>query len=147
LKDFEYFFYTTGDKPDDPAVEHRGSFPLVEIKKYIQMQKWYLSQPDKEVGIWFSLNVNTFYQWRSTSHIKMEDTQVAVSSNSNNGKKAEIARFSARPKLSDYKPLQTDKEWRAWARHVLVMAANHLCDNVLELSNPPTTHHPDDHQV
>jgi hypothetical protein len=32
LKGFEYFFYTAGDKPNDSAVEHVGSFPLVEIK-------------------------------------------------------------------------------------------------------------------
>jgi hypothetical protein len=89
--------------------------------------------------------VDTFYQWRLTSHIKMEDTQVAASSSSNNSKKAEISQFSARPKLSDYKSLNTDKEWRAWARHVLVMAVSHSCDNVLELRYPPTT--PDGHQV
>jgi hypothetical protein len=46
-KGHEYFFYTAGDKPNGPAVEHVGSFPLVEIKKYIQLQQWYLNQPDK----------------------------------------------------------------------------------------------------
>jgi hypothetical protein len=83
-KGLENFFYTPVDKPDDPAVEHVGSFSLVEIKKYIQLQQWYLNQPDKDVGTWFSLNVDTFYQWRLTSP---GDTQVAVSSNSNNSKK------------------------------------------------------------
>jgi hypothetical protein len=145
FKGFEFFFCTAGDKLDDPAVEHVGSFPLVEFKKYIQLQQWYINQPDKEVGTWFSLNVDTFYQWRLTSQIKMEDTQVAVSSSSNNSKKAEISQFSARPKLFDYNPLMPDKEWHAWARHVLIMEASHLCDIVLELSNPPTT--PDEHQV
>jgi hypothetical protein len=38
LKCLEYFFYTAGENPDDPAVEHVGSFPLVQIKKYIQLQ-------------------------------------------------------------------------------------------------------------
>jgi hypothetical protein len=75
----------------------------------------------------------------------MEDTEVAVSSSSSNDKKAEISKLSCKPKLSDYKPLKTDKEWRAWARHVLIMAASHTCDNVLELSNPLTT--PDEFQV
>jgi hypothetical protein len=82
FKGFEYFFYTAGDKTDDPAVDHVGSFPLAEIKKYIQIKQWYLNQPDKEFGTWFSLDVDIFYQWRLISHIKMEDTQEAVSSTS-----------------------------------------------------------------
>jgi hypothetical protein len=139
FKGLEYFFYTAGDKADDPAVEHVGSFPLVEIKNYIQLQQWYLNQPNKEVGTCFFLNMDTFCQWRLTSHIKSEETQATVRSNINNSKKAEISQFSARPKLSGYNPLKTDTEWRVWARHVLIMAACHSCDNVLELSNPPTT--------
>jgi hypothetical protein len=55
FKGLEYFFYTTGEKPDDPAVEHVGSFPLVDIKKYIQLQQWYIKQPGNKVGTWFSL--------------------------------------------------------------------------------------------
>jgi hypothetical protein len=145
FKGFEYFFYTAGEKPDDAAVEHLQNFPLVEIKKFIQLQQWYLNQTDKEVGTWFSLTKEAFHQWRLTSHIKAEDTEVAGSSNSTNSKKTEISQFSARPKLSDYKPLKTDKEWRAWARHVLIMAASHSVDNVLELTNPPIT--PDEHKV
>jgi hypothetical protein len=38
LQDFkghEYFYYTAGEKADDPAIEQVGSFPLLEIKKYI----------------------------------------------------------------------------------------------------------------
>jgi hypothetical protein len=62
LKGFEYVIYTAGDKPDDASVEDVGRFPLVEIKQYIQIQQWYLNQPGKEVGTWFSLNVDTFYQ-------------------------------------------------------------------------------------
>jgi hypothetical protein len=33
FKGLEYFFYAAEDMPDDPAVQHVGSFPLVEIKK------------------------------------------------------------------------------------------------------------------
>jgi hypothetical protein len=36
-KGFEYFFYIARDKPDDPAVQNSVIFPLVEIKKYIQL--------------------------------------------------------------------------------------------------------------
>jgi hypothetical protein len=50
FKCFEFFFYSARDKPDDPAVEHVGSFSLVEIKKYFQLQQWYINQPAKEVG-------------------------------------------------------------------------------------------------
>jgi hypothetical protein len=64
---------------------------------------------------------------------------VSSNNNNNNNNKTEIAQFSARPKLSEYKPLNTDKEWRAWASHVLIMATSHGCDNVLELSKLPTT--------
>jgi hypothetical protein len=104
LEDFkghEHFFYTAGEDPDDPAVEQVGGFPLNEIKEYIQLQQWYIKQPDNEVGTWFFVNVDTFYQWRLTPRVRTEDTQVAVSINSNNSKKAELSQFSARPKLSD----------------------------------------------
>jgi hypothetical protein len=77
--------------------------------------------------------------------MKAEDSQVAVSSNININNKTEIAQISARHKLSEYKPLKTDKEWRAWTRHVLIMATSHGCNNVLELSKPLTT--PSEQQV
>jgi hypothetical protein len=94
FKGYEYCFYTEGAKPVDPAVEHMGSFPLVEIKHYHQLQQWYLHQPSREVGTWFFLSVDSFYQWSLTSHINMEDTQVAASSSRNNSKKAEKAENS-----------------------------------------------------
>jgi hypothetical protein len=50
-------FHTVGEKPEDPAVEKVGSFCLVEMKKYIQLQQWYSNQPDNKVGTWLSLNV------------------------------------------------------------------------------------------
>jgi hypothetical protein len=58
------FFYTAGEKPDDPAVEQLGNFPLVDIMKYILLQQWYINQPGNEVGTWF------FNQWRLAAHIK-----------------------------------------------------------------------------
>jgi hypothetical protein len=51
LEDFnglEYSFYSAGERPDDPAVEQVGSFPFVEIKKYIQLQQWYINEPDND---------------------------------------------------------------------------------------------------
>jgi hypothetical protein len=45
FKDHEHCFYTAGEKPDDPAVEQVGSFPLGEIKEYIQLHQWYIYQP------------------------------------------------------------------------------------------------------
>jgi hypothetical protein len=115
-----------------------GSFPFVEIKKYIQLQQGYSNQSGNKVGTWFSLNADSFNQWRQAAHIKTKDSEVTVSIN-NNSKKSEICQFSARPKLSDYKPLKTDMEWRAWARYVLIITASHSCANVLELRKPPIT--------
>lgn len=112
-----------------------GYLPLVQIKKYIQLQKWYSNQPDNEVYTWFFPNVDTFNQWRLSVHIKTEDSQVDVSNNNKN--RSEISQFSMKRRLSEYKPLKTVKELRAWARHVLIMAPSHRCDNVSKLIKAP----------
>jgi hypothetical protein len=70
--------------------------------------------------------------------MKTEDNQGAnISDNNNNN--IELLQFSMKARLSEYNPLKNDREWRAWARHVLVMAASHGCDSVLELSKLPIT--------
>jgi hypothetical protein len=107
------------------------------------LQEWNIYQPDNEVGTWFSLNVDTFNQWRLAACIKTEDKQVDVSINNNN--KSELSHFSMKPRLSEYKPFKTDKEWRAWARHVFIMAASHGCNNVFKLIKAPIT--PGENQV
>jgi hypothetical protein len=50
---------------------------LVQIKKYIQLQQWYINQAENEVVTWFSLKMDAFNHLRLATHIKREDSQGA----------------------------------------------------------------------
>jgi hypothetical protein len=93
--------------------------------------------------MWFTLSAEGLSTWRITTPIKEEASEVPNCSSNNS--KSEISHFSSKPKMSEYKPFKNDKEWRAWDRHMPIVAVSHGCNNVLDYKKPPIN--PGENQV
>ena len=116
--------------------KQRNLSPSV-VKKLVNLQRWYASQPSPDESLWFLLTAVDFQSWCITQNLQRlaitSPVTSAVPSSTATVPPSSSFRSTIKVNISDYVKLQNDSQWRVFNRQLRATAA---CHDTLEVLDP-----------
>ena len=123
-------------------------FRVLDIKKILHLQAWYVSHDDADAALWNTINKKDYLEWFNRDQVNRVRASLGTTENvfPPSGDKAEgnpgltnptstvIANFqrSIKLNLNDYSKFKEDKYWHKWLDQITSIAAIHQTSDVLD---------------
>ena len=132
------------------------SLRILDIKKILNLQAWYVSHDDPDAALWNTITEKDFQEWLTLDEVERVRMSLGQTENvfnpsadakpdskpsSTNPTSSAVNNFqrSIKLNLKDYSNFKEDKYWHKWLDQITSIAAMHQTSNVLDPAYKPST--------